>query len=70
MDRVFRFLVQHVGLSLSEASQLCSVTPAAALGLYGRGVIEKGAFADLVVLDRELAVKATYVGGRLIHSTI
>ena len=52
MDRVFRFLVHQVGLSPSEASRLCSTTPAAALGLADRGAIVKGAVADLVVLDR------------------
>jgi N-acetylglucosamine-6-phosphate deacetylase len=70
MDRVFRFLVQHVGLSPSEASRLCSSTPAAALGLHDRGAIVKGAVGDLVVLDRELAVKQTYVAGQLAYSAI
>jgi N-acetylglucosamine-6-phosphate deacetylase len=70
MDRVFRFLVRHVGLSPSDASRLCSTTPAAALGLHDRGAIVKGAVADLVVLDRELAVKQTYVAGRLVYSAI
>jgi N-acetylglucosamine-6-phosphate deacetylase len=69
MDRVFRFLVNRVGVSLSEASRLCSTTPAAALGLPDRG-IAKGAVADLVVLDRELAVKQTYVAGRQAYSAI
>jgi N-acetylglucosamine-6-phosphate deacetylase len=70
MDLVFRFLVQHVGLSLSAASGLCSTTPAAALALRDRGAIVKGGVADLVVLDRELAVKQTYVAGRLAYSAI
>src|SRR5580765_325526 len=70
MDRVFRFLVRRVGLSPSEASQLCSTTPASALGLHDRGAIVKGAVADLVVLDGELAVKQTYVAGRLTYSAI
>ena len=70
MDGVFRFLVHRVGLSPSEASQLCSTTPAAALRLQDRGAIVEGAVADLVVLDRELAVKQTYVAGRLVYSTI
>jgi len=70
MDLVFRFLVRHVGLSLSAASRLCSTTPAAALALHDRGVIVKGGVADLVVLDRELAVKQTYIGGRLAYSAI
>ena len=70
MDLVFRFLVQHVGLSLSAASRLCSTTPAAALALHDRGAIVNGGVADLVVLDRELAVKQTYVAGRLAYSAI
>ena len=70
MDRVFRFLVRRVGLSPSEASRLCSTTPAKALGLHDRGAIVKGALADLLVLDRELAVKRTYVAGQLAYSAI
>jgi len=70
MDRVFRFLVHRVGLSPTEASQLCSSTPVSALGLHDRGAIVKGGVADLVVLDRELAVKQTYVAGRLAYSAI
>ena len=70
MDRVFRFLVQQVGLPPNEASRLCSTTPAAALGLDDRGAIVKGAVADLVVLDRELTVKQTYVAGQLAYSAI
>jgi N-acetylglucosamine-6-phosphate deacetylase len=70
MDLVFRFLVQHVGLSPSDASRLCATTPAAAMGLHDRGTIAKGAVADLVVLDRQLAVKQTYVAGRLAYSRL
>ena len=33
MDRVFRFLVSDVGLSLNDAAQLCATTPASELGL-------------------------------------
>ena len=70
MDLVFRFLVHHVGLSLSGASRLCSTTPAAALALQDRGAIVQGGVADLVVLDRNLAVRQTYVAGRLAYSAI
>ena len=68
MDRVFRFLVNEVGLSLSDGAQLCAGTPAAQLGLRDTGSITEGAVADLVVLDREFTVKQTYVGGRLVYS--
>lgn len=68
MDRIFRFLIQEVGLSLNEAAQLCATTPASELGLKDTGTLTKGAVADLVVLDRALNVKQTYVGGRLVYS--
>jgi N-acetylglucosamine-6-phosphate deacetylase len=68
MDRVFRFLVRDVGLSLVDASRLCSTTPAAELNLTDLGTITKGAIADLVVLDRDFHVRQTYVAGRLVYS--
>ena len=68
MDRVFRFLVRDVGLSLVDAVHLCSTTPAAELSLTDLGTITKGAIADLVVLDRDFHVRQTYVAGRLVYS--
>jgi N-acetylglucosamine-6-phosphate deacetylase len=44
---------------------MCSTTPARALGLHGFGVIARGAVADLVVLNRDLRVVRTYIGGEL-----
>jgi N-acetylglucosamine-6-phosphate deacetylase len=64
MDRLFRVLVSVVGLSLVDATVLCSTTPAREMGLVGHGVIAAGAVADLVVLDRTLSVVDTCVGGR------
>ena len=68
MDRVFRFLVRDVGLSLVDAAHLCSTTPAAELSLTDLGTITKDAIADLVVLDRDFHVKQTYVAGRLVYN--
>jgi N-acetylglucosamine-6-phosphate deacetylase len=65
MDRAFARLVTTMGLSLIDAATLCSTTPARALRLQGFGVIAPGAVADLVVLDRELDVVQTFVGGAL-----
>jgi N-acetylglucosamine-6-phosphate deacetylase len=70
MDLVFWFLVKQVGLSLNDASRLCSTTPASELGLRECGVIARGTFADLVVLDKNFAVKQTYVAGRLAFSDL
>ena len=40
------------------------------LGLKDTGTLSKGAIADLVVMDRDLNVKQTYVGGRLVYSAV
>jgi N-acetylglucosamine-6-phosphate deacetylase len=62
MDEAFRRLIRQ-GFTPVEASRMCAGTQAAELGLAGQGVIAPGALADLVVLDRHLAVVTTYVGG-------
>ena len=41
---------------------------AAELSLTDLGVIAKGALADLVVLDRDLTVRQTYIAGQLVYS--
>lgn len=68
MDRAFRMLVSGVGLSLVDAAAVCATTPASELGLHGHGVIAEGSVADLVVLDRELHVVQTYIGGELAYT--
>jgi N-acetylglucosamine-6-phosphate deacetylase len=69
MDRVFRFLVHDVGLSLTDAAQMCASTPASELRLKDIGAITTGAIADLVVMDRNLRVKRTYIAGRLVYDS-
>jgi N-acetylglucosamine-6-phosphate deacetylase len=69
MDRAFRFLVDEVGLPLTDAARLCATTPAFELGLTEYGAITKGAVADLVVLDRHLNVSRTYIGGRIAYAS-
>jgi N-acetylglucosamine-6-phosphate deacetylase len=65
MDAVFRVLVRDVGLSAVEAAALCAFTPARQLGRANLGRIEPGALADLVVLDANLRVVHTIIGGQL-----
>jgi N-acetylglucosamine-6-phosphate deacetylase len=43
---------------------MATVIPAKVLGLDDRGRIEKGKLADLVLMDKDLAVKKVFVGGR------
>jgi N-acetylglucosamine-6-phosphate deacetylase len=64
MDGAFRLLVGQVGLSLVEAARLCATTPARALGLGDAGRLAPGLRADLVLLDRDLRVRQTWLAGR------
>jgi len=68
MDRIFRLLVDRVGLSLVDAATVTATTPARELGLVGHGLLAAGAVADLVVLDRAFSVARTYVGGQLMYA--
>ena len=68
LDAAFRMLTRTCGVSVVDAATMCATTPARALGLSGHGVLEQGAVADLVVLDRDGVVVQTYVAGRLVYS--
>ncbi|WP_214414866.1 N-acetylglucosamine-6-phosphate deacetylase [Sphaerisporangium fuscum] len=58
MDVAFRRSVQEVGVSIVEAAEMASLTPARVLGLSDDiGSITVGKHADLVVLDDALTVQ-------------
>lgn len=64
MDQALRNLVSALGLSLVEASARVSTNAARYIGESERGVIETGAFADLVLLDAaSLELKQVFVEG-------
>jgi N-acetylglucosamine-6-phosphate deacetylase len=65
MDQALRNLVS-LGLPIADVSSRMSRYAADYLGLEDRGRIARGAWADLVVFDRELALTATYVEGESI----
>ena len=67
MDRAFRTIVTTFNLSVSEASVLCSTTPAKELGLAGFGVLVEGGFADVVILDRQFGVVRTFINGQTVY---
>ncbi|TBR36123.1 MULTISPECIES: N-acetylglucosamine-6-phosphate deacetylase [Dyella] len=59
-----RNLVDHVGVTLAEASRMASAYPAAWIGLESsHGRIVAGQRADFAVLDAGLVVQETWVGG-------
>ncbi len=66
MDRALANFTAATGLSLAETWPASSRTPAEAMGLHGEiGSIAPGFRADLALLDEQLQVAATIVGGRV-----
>jgi N-acetylglucosamine-6-phosphate deacetylase len=62
MDQALRNLVS-IGLPLEDASRRLSEFPAQYAGLTDRGHLAVGAWADIVVLDRDLGLSAVYGEG-------
>jgi N-acetylglucosamine-6-phosphate deacetylase len=62
MDQALRNLVS-LGLDLADASRRVSTYAADYLGETERGRLKAGCLADLVVLDRDLNIKAVYIEG-------
>ncbi len=56
----------HGGIPLHEAVHAASLSPALAIGIADRkGSIEKGKDADIILMDGDCRVSATFVGGTL-----
>lgn len=64
MAGAVRNAVAWLGIGLDEALRMASTYPAATIGLaHEIGRIAKGFRADLVLLDGDLGVRATWIGG-------
>lgn len=63
LDRAVRFMVEEVGVSAAHALRSATAVPAAVLGRTDLGTLDKGARADLVVLDDTLHVVRVMRGG-------
>jgi len=65
MDQALRNAVKWLKLTLPEAVNLVSANPAKVLGLErSKGKLDKGYDADLVILDKELNVRQTWIAGK------
>jgi len=62
MDQALRNLVS-IGLDLADASRRVSTNAADYLGETRRGRLAAGCYADIVVLDRDLNLKAVFIEG-------
>ncbi len=63
----FRNAVTVFGRSIPDACRLCALTPARLLGLGRKGLLAPGMDADLIVVDRDLRLRATIAGGQVLH---
>ncbi|MCF3643345.1 N-acetylglucosamine-6-phosphate deacetylase [Rhizobium sp. TRM95111] len=64
MVSCLHFMHEKVGLDLEEALRMASLYPAEAAGVTGRkGRLTHGHDADFVVLDADLSLRSTWIGG-------
>ena len=70
MDRLIRTMVQKADIPLADAARMVSETPARIMGVDDRkGTLQKDKDADLLVLDRDLNIRAAWAMGNLIEGT-
>ncbi|MBZ0302939.1 MAG: N-acetylglucosamine-6-phosphate deacetylase [Anaerolineae bacterium] len=68
LDGVLRNVMHFAGLTLPEAIPMATSVPAKAMHLAGKkGALQPGADADLVLLDDDVQVHLTMVGGRVVY---
>ena len=69
MNRMVHLMATLPGLTLRDAVEMATLTPARVLGVEGEsGVLRRGARADLVILDNDHRVKLTLVAGQVAFS--
>jgi N-acetylglucosamine-6-phosphate deacetylase len=68
MDHLVRLVAGLPGMNAERAIAMATSVPARVLGERRLGRVGAGACADLVVLDRELYVRQTWVGGQVRYS--
>lgn len=67
LDQAVRNLIKFTACSSEEALGSVTAVPARLFGLDDRGRTDLGAVADLVLLDNQLEVVMTIVGGTIAH---
>lgn len=70
MDVALRNCITMLGVDVATASAMASGNPARRLGRASQlGELRSGLQADVVMLDADLQVVATLVGGRMVHES-
>jgi len=63
-DRLVRVMVQKAGLSVHQAVTMMTQNPARINKLSGKGTLEPGKDADLVIFDEDINIRRVFVNGR------
>ncbi|MCX7922884.1 MAG: N-acetylglucosamine-6-phosphate deacetylase [Clostridia bacterium] len=67
MIEAVKYMVKNVGICLESAIKMATLAPAKVIGVeHKKGNILPGMDADIVVVDKDLNIKKTIVGGRLV----
>lgn len=70
MDKALQNLIKYTDMTLAQASQVLSGSPAKLLGIHEtKGHIKEGLDADFVIVDDDLAVTDVYIQGGKYEST-
>jgi N-acetylglucosamine-6-phosphate deacetylase len=65
LDVACQNVLVHMGCSVCDAFRFASYNPACAVNLAGYGCIEKGNYANLIIVDDKFNVKKTIFKGEL-----
>ncbi len=66
-DRLVRNMVQMADVSLEDACLMASTTPCNIVGLKNKGLVKAGYDGDIAIFDKNIDVKYTIVGGRIVY---
>ena len=68
-DMLIRTMVK-AGVSLGDALRMASETPARIMGVFDRkGSLQKEKDADVLIMDKDLNIRAVWQGGKLVEET-
>jgi N-acetylglucosamine-6-phosphate deacetylase len=68
-DRLVRTIIKLAGLSLSEAVQMITGTPAAIIGVADKkGSLMRGKDADILIFDENITIETTMIKGKVVYN--
>ena len=70
MDRAVKNATSMLNVSIPLAIRMASANPAAVLGLDHTGQIKVGYDADFILLNKQLDVQETFVGGKSVYKKV